>query len=99
MFPFANQTDLHTRGPVICRERRHWGDDGHELTQRRVGATQCPQCGLWWPDIEEPDEWTEDKENGRWNAIGWWGGTCCEECGLLMIEQPDGTGEVYDLRR
>ncbi len=99
MFPFANQVDLHTRGPRPVREKRHWDHDGHERTQRRIGAEQCPRCGLWWPAIEEPDMWDENEATGQCDASGWWGGTVCEDCGLLMIEQPDGTGETYQLVR
>lgn len=100
MIPYSNQADLMTRGPKLQRERRHYDADGHERTQRRNGATQCPRCGLWWPNIEEPDMWDQDPtDQNRWNASGWWGGAFCDECGLLLIEQPDGTAEVYELRQ
>lgn len=98
MFPFANQADLHRRGAVLATEPRHWDEEGHERTERRTGATQCPQCGLWWPNIDEPDMWDENSETGRWDASGWWGGVVCSECDLLLIEQPDGRAEVYMLR-
>lgn len=97
MFPFANQADLHTRGAITCREKRHWDDEGNERTERRVGAVQCPRCGLWWPAIEQPDTWTHNEDTGNWDATGWWGGVVCSECHLLLIEQPDGRAEVYDL--
>lgn len=97
--PFANQADLHTRGTVVVREKIRWDDEGYERTQRRNGACQCPQCGLWWPNIEEPDMWTYNEQTGKWDASGWWGGVVCGGCQLLMIEQPDGQAEVYDLGR
>lgn len=97
-FPYCNQADLFTNGPRARRERRHWDDDGYERTERCVGATECPRCHLWWPAIEQPDEWSQNAETGRWDAIGWWGGEVCEQCELLLIEQPDGTPECYDLR-
>ena len=98
MLPFCNQTDLHARGPlIVVEERRAWDDDGYETTQRRIGATQCPRCGLWWPEIQEPDGWKFNAATGLWDADDWWGGVMCELCDSLMIEQPDGTGEVYSL--
>ena len=96
-FPLCNQADLLAVGPMKTRERRHWDGDGYELTEIRNGATQCPICKLWWPNIEQPAEWEEDEDTGRWNATGWWGGVLCEFCGLLQIEQPDGTQECYQL--
>jgi len=96
-FPFANQADLFTLDPVRTRERRHWDDQGHERTEIRTGAVQCPKCGLYWPCIEEPDMWDENKETGRWDATGWWGGVVCSFCKLLLVEQPDGTSEAYQL--
>lgn len=96
-FPFCNQADIRTTSPRRYREVRHWDEENHELTQIRTGAYQCPECGLYWPLIEEPDAWRLNEETGRWDAVDWWGGVVCEECGLLMIDQPDGTGEVYRL--
>ena len=101
-FPFCNQADLLTAGPRVIYEQRRYDVDGTERTERRNGAYQCPECGLWWPVIEEPDCWTQsDDDPSRWDATGWWGGVVCEECQLLMVElmveQPDGAGEVYKL--
>ena len=95
--PFCNQANIHVVGPRIARESQHWDDDGHERTERRNGATQCPKCGLWWPNIEEPDMWDLNDRTGRWDATGWWGGVVCCECNLLMVEQCDGTDECYQL--
>jgi hypothetical protein len=97
MFPFCNQADLRDRGAVVCREARHWDNEGHEQTQIRTGAYECPRCRLWWPLIESPDEWTLNQETGKWDAISWWGGAVCGECNLLMINQPDGTTKAYEL--
>ena len=97
MFPFCNQVDIHERGPVIVREERAWDEVGYETTQQRIGATQCPRCRLWWPEIQEPDAWTFNEDNDLWDANDWWGGVVCELCGLLMVEQPDGTREAYEL--
>lgn len=96
--PFANQADIPT-GParIEYESPPRFDDEGFERTERRNGACQCPECGLWWPSIEEPDMWTEDN-SGRWIAEGWWGGVVCERCEVLMIEQPDGSGECYKLR-
>jgi hypothetical protein len=96
-FPYCNQADIVRAEPRIIRERRRFDDEGYERTKRRNGACECPKCGLWWPCIEEPDCWELDEESGKWNAVSWWGGVVCEECELLMIEQPDGTGECYDI--
>lgn len=96
-FPFCNQVDIVRAAPRIVRERRHWDEHDFEQTERRVGAEQCPKCGLWWPAIEQPDMWTLSETDGKWDADGWWGGTVCEQCSVLMINQPDGRGECYDL--
>lgn len=91
--------DLPTRTSPYRRVlSRSFDEDGHERGQRINGYSQCPKCGLWWPCIEEPDCWEED-EPGSWVAVGWWGATVCEECELLMVEQPDGRDEVYQLGR
>ncbi|TXH55021.1 MAG: hypothetical protein E6Q97_09730 [Desulfurellales bacterium] len=96
--PFCNQRTLHTEDTVILRTRRVWDEDGFERGQRRNGATQCGECGLWWPNIEEPDAWQENPETGKFDAVAWWGGVVCEQCDLLFVEQPDGRGEAYSLR-
>ena len=76
------------------REDGAWMQTGERIN----GFCQCPKCGLWWPNIEEPDMWTEN-DDGWMQATGWWGGCVCSDCDLLMIEQPDGTPECYDLGR
>lgn len=89
--------NLPTRATPYCvRLSNSFDEDGYEQGQRINGFDCCPQCGLWWPCIEEPDCWEED--DSRWKATGWWGASVCEDCGLLMIEQPDGRGECYQLR-
>lgn len=96
-FPFCNSINLD---PKIVYERRHWDKDGYERTERRNGAVQCPRCDLWWPCIEEPQAWSQTLDSimdERMDAIEWWGGVVCEECNLLMAEQPDGRIEVYQL--
>jgi hypothetical protein len=88
--PFVNQRDIHTNGPRILREKRHWDSEGRERTERIIGSEQCPKCGLWWPVVEQPEEWYEsDTVPGRRDATGWWGASCCEQCQILMVEQPD----------
>ncbi len=97
--PLCNQADLFTAGPRLVREIRRWDEKGYEQTQRRNGAVQCPRCGLWWPMIEEPYEWNRvDCSAETYRAIAWEGFPVCEACNLLMVEQPDGTSEVYQLR-
>lgn len=96
-FPHANQIDILNSDPKLTREKRHWDSEGYERTQRRNGASECPKCGLWWPVIEDPDMWNENSETGRLDAAGWWGGVVCEQCGILIVEQPDGHTEAYAL--
>lgn len=89
--------DLFDRESYLCPLTLPAYDaDGYERGERINGFCECPQCHAWWPCIEEPDHWEEDGE--RWKAIGWWGAAYCDECGLLLVEQPDGTPEVYQLR-
>lgn len=96
--PICNQVDLLRADARIARPpKRVFDDEGHERGERRNGGVQCPECELWWPTIEEPDAWTLDESTGKWNATGWWGGTVCELCSLLLVEQPDGRAEVYRL--
>lgn len=80
----------------------HFDEENYMRGERINGFEQCPKCGVWYPCIEEPNEWQEyegdnPKLQGKWMASDWWGGTVCEECNLLMIEQPDGRGECYQL--
>lgn len=89
-FPLCNQADLPMADPQIAYEPKVFDHEGHERTQRRNGGAQCPECGLWWPLIEEPDEW-----NHKLQAIGWWGGVVCENCHLLIVEQLGGRMECY----
>lgn len=97
--PLCNQADLMTNGPRLVREKRHWDNEGYERTEIRDGATQCPKCGFWWPNIEEPDMWDENEVTGNLDAINWWGGVVCSDCSLLIVEQPDGRSECYELPR
>ena len=92
--------DLPTRDGTYCVYlSRYWDRDNFEKGERINGYDQCPKCGLWWPCIEEPDCWEEsDHGTNKWIATGWWGAAVCEECELLMVEQPDGRGETYQLR-
>ena len=86
--------------PYLRVLSRSFDADGFERGERINGFTECPKCGRWWPNVEEPDCWEEGEDAGHetiWLATGWWGSSICEECDLLMIEQPDGTSEVYRL--
>lgn len=83
--------------PYVVQLSLEIDDEGFERGERIHGFDQCPKCGLWYPCVEEPDMWELDEETGIWRAEGWWGGTFCEECGLLLVTQPDGTPEAYDL--
>jgi uncharacterized protein YbaR (Trm112 family) len=76
---------------------RSFDENGYERGDRINGFCKCPACRLWWPIVEEPDAWELDEESGKWFAVEWWGGSVCAVCNLLMVEQPDGTSEVYDL--
>lgn len=73
-----------------------WDSEHFEQGEIIRGYYQCPQCGLWWPCVEEPDCW-EEEPDGFKRATGWWGAAVCEECGLLMADQPDGQTECYRL--
>lgn len=90
--------DLPRRSPddVYVRRLSHLFDEqGFEQGERINGYYQCPRCGLWWPCIEQPDAW--EVSGDRWLATSWWGGVVCEACSLLIVEQPDGRTEVYEL--
>ena len=73
------------------------GDDQHERGERISGWSECPKCGLWWPIVETPDAWVESDDGSHWVADSWWGAAVCDECDVLMVTQPDGTGECYQL--
>jgi hypothetical protein len=74
----------------------HPSDDGYPTGERINGFYQCPKCNAWWPCIEQPDMWTWD-DSGKWRISGWWGAAVCATCGLLMLDQPNGQGECYQL--
>lgn len=95
--PLCNQADLMVAEPRRIRERRRWDLEGYERTEIRDGATRCPVCGLWWPHIAQPDGWEWNHSTLRWDATSWWGGVVCSLCDLLLVEQPDGTPECYDI--
>lgn len=65
---------------------RHAGCQ-HDLIEGHFGFYDCPAHGVI-PCTEV---------TVRHLAVGWWGGTFCEECELLLITQPDGTPEAYQL--
>ena len=94
--PLANRIDLMDQRRYYRYEPVHYDGEGYERTERLNGAYQCPKCGLWWPVIEEPDMWVE-LADGRWRADGWWGAAACESCRILMLDQPDGRSECYQL--
>lgn len=81
--------------PILLE--REFGMGSYEQTKRINGGCQCPKCGLWWPCVEEPDMWDWDEDFGQWIATGWWGAAVCEECNILMVDQPDGESECYQL--
>ena len=95
---FANPVDLQTRlGNWLKYEHQRFDDDGYERTERVNGSVQCPRCELWWPCVEEPEEWVDDNSSSMKYAVSWWGGVVCCECQLLIVDQPDGRVEVYKL--
>lgn len=86
--------------PPVVNGPRTFDHEGFERGERISGYSCCPHCGLWWPIVEEPDEWIEDPRAHirgveRWLAKSWWGAAVCEKCELLMVDQPDGTPECY----
>lgn len=97
--------DLPERAlPFIIPLWDEFDSEGFQRGERINGAVQCPQCGLWWPCVEEPEAWEEEGQEdgwgmgtGRWLATEWWGGVVCGDCNLLMVDQLDGTPEVYSL--
>lgn len=103
-------TGPHCPIDLMARDRRdpyeftietYFDDDGFEQGEKIIGYDCCPKCGLWYPCVAQPDSWElhglDKTGKERWFATGWWGGTVCNECELLMIEQPDGAGECYQL--
>lgn len=76
---------------------RRFDEQHYERGERIGGYCQCPKCGLWWPVVEEPDAWEQRPLEDVWFAVEWWGGCVCEVCNLLMVSQPDGTPECYQL--
>lgn len=82
--------------PYVVRLSKWFDDEGCERGKRINGFDQCPKCGLWWPCEEEPDCW-EESDDGTLVAIGWWGASVCCDCNLLLVTQPDGTPEAYQL--
>ena len=95
-FPICNQADILTADVRVSYERTRFDAEGYERTERRAGSSGCPRCGLWWPIIEYPCGWQQDK-HGQWIATEYWGEAYCEACELLMVHQPDGRGECYQL--
>ena len=97
--PICNQADIFNSDPRICREKpRRFDKKGYERTQQRTGACECPKCGLLWPVIEEPNCWTQDKnDRSKWIATEWFGSAYCEQCAVVMVDQPDGDGEYFVL--
>lgn len=85
---------MTVEGPYFDSER-------YQREKRFNGIAQCPECGLWWPLIEEVEEWEEFQEGpleGYWRAVSWGPGSAqCTFCDLVMIDSFDGKF-VLDLK-
>jgi hypothetical protein len=78
-------TPLAEMRPVVLRLSRD--NDGCQRGERINGSAECPDCGLWWPLIEEPEEW--DTETG--DVVSWGPGAAeCADCELVIIDTFDG---------
>lgn len=67
--------------------------DGYQRAERIHGIAQCPDCGLWWPLIEQVEAWRHGrgKYRGKHLAIEWGPGTAeCLECGVVLVDSFDG---------
>ena len=91
--------DMDPCEPFVCMLWHDWEMKASlwwERGERINGFNQCPKCGLWWPIHEQPSA-RELNDDGWWCISEWWGSAVCTECHLLMVEQPDGTPECYQL--
>lgn len=88
-------------GPPNCiGALRNRGFDAkhYQRLERLEAIADCPKCG------KEVECWS-DTEEWHQGGIGWihaeFGGAMgiCEDCGLLIAEQPDGRVECYDIRK
>jgi hypothetical protein len=73
--------------------RPAFDQDGYMRAQRIHGIAQCPDCGLWWPLIEEVEAWVAGtgEHDGKWIATEWGPGTAeCIECGCIVVDTFDG---------
>lgn len=77
----------------------YFDKDGFQRGTRINGIAQCPECGLWWPLIEEVEAWVSGDEigdagrkfSGKWVATEWGIGTAeCLDCGCIVIDSFDG---------
>ena len=67
--------------------------EGYPHQLRINGAIQCPKCGLFWPLIEDSDEWT--RVDGKWRVSGFGLGMAeCIECRKVFVENFDGVHEL-----
>lgn len=86
--------DISSDRPFIVLLRvPHFDDTGYQRAERINGAVECPDCGLWWPLVEEIVEWIERPEGPKemWFASGWdTGSAWCSECDILLADGFDG---------
>lgn len=79
-------------------EGPHFDAEGYQRASRINGIAQCPDCGLWWPLVEEIEAWTDGssipsgKFAGKWVASEWGPGVAnCLECDVVIVDSFDGT--------
>ncbi len=97
--PDLHWLDVQHLSPILMGPLE-FDDEGLQRGHAITGWHECPKCYLWWPDDAEPDAWAEERTPDgevRWIADGWWGGAFCERCDLLLVSQPDGMSEAYQL--
>lgn len=79
------------RDGVLHYLNYHLDAENHERCQRINGYAECPDCGLAWPMIDEPEAWTLSEATGVWEATDFGPATAeCLDCGLCIVDTFDG---------
>jgi len=69
----------------------YFDEQGYQRGERINGVVQCPDCGLWWPLVEDVEVWVSGGD-GKWHASEWGLGVAnCLECECVIIDSFDGS--------
>lgn len=92
-WPVVEEPDMWEESETLIQVRDGCFEPWRTVTHARLQIERYGTA-FAWGNATERNPYKETRE--LWAATGWWGAAVCE-CGLLLVTQPDGTPEAYDL--